>query len=111
MCVSLCMYHNKYWKIKYRTHWLILSARKCCNILAVRRSVRERFEEQTQQDDSEFFTALMYSEINILELELKHVTSCSNAKCNYNVTMLEKSGLLILPSTLKRCHSANYWLI
>jgi len=25
-----------------------------------------------------------------------------------NVTMLEKSGLLILPSTLKRCHSANY---
>jgi len=56
--------------------------RKCCNVLAVRRSIGECFEEETQQDVSEFFTALMltYSEINdILELELKHVTSCS--KC------------------------------
>ena len=30
-----------------------------CNILAVRRSVGEHFEEQIQQDVSEFFTALM----------------------------------------------------
>ncbi|KYN13286.1 hypothetical protein ALC57_14527 [Trachymyrmex cornetzi] len=81
--------------------------RKRCNILAVRRSVGERFEERTQQDVSEFFTALMstYSEINdVLEVELKHLICCSNAKCNYNVTTLEKSCLLILPmqSTLKR---------
>ena len=48
---------------------------------------------------------------DVLELEMKHVTSCSNSKCNYNVTTLEKSYLLILPimsyllilqSTLKR---------
>jgi len=60
--------------------------RKCCNILAVRRSVGEHFEERIQQEISEFFTALMstYSEINdVLEFELKHVTSYSNAKCNY----------------------------
>ncbi|KYN10009.1 Ubiquitin hydrolase B [Trachymyrmex cornetzi] len=46
-----------------------------------------------------------YSEINdVLEVELKHPTCCSNAKCNCNVTTLEKSCLLILPmqSTLKR---------
>ena len=81
--------------------------RKCCNIQAIRRSLGVRFVERTQQDASEFFTALMstYSEINdVLELELKHVTCCLNAKCNYNVTTLEKSCLLILPihSTLKR---------
>ncbi|XP_018374633.1 PREDICTED: uncharacterized protein LOC108768629 [Trachymyrmex cornetzi] len=57
--------------------------RKRCNILAIRRSVGERFEERTQQDVSEFFTALMstYSEINdVLEVELKHLICCSNAK-------------------------------
>ncbi|KYN21055.1 hypothetical protein ALC57_06551 [Trachymyrmex cornetzi] len=46
-----------------------------------------------------------YSEINdVLEVELKHLICCSNAKCNCNVTTLEKSCLLILPmqSTLKR---------
>ncbi|KYN19393.1 hypothetical protein ALC57_08275 [Trachymyrmex cornetzi] len=44
-----------------------------------------------------------YSEIDY-EFDLKHVTSCLNAKCNYSVTTLEKSCLLILPikSTLKR---------
>ncbi|XP_067205359.1 uncharacterized protein [Linepithema humile] len=81
--------------------------RKYCNVQAVRRSVGECFEERIQQDASQFFMALMstYSEINdILEHELKHVTCCSNAKCNYTVTTLEKSCLLILPiqSTLKR---------
>ncbi|KAG5327033.1 PIF1 helicase, partial [Acromyrmex heyeri] len=82
--------------------------RKCCNILAVKRSVGERFEERRHNKmDSEFFTALMstYSEINdVLELELKHVISCSNTKCNYNVTTLKKSCLLILSiqSTFKR---------
>ena len=89
---------------------------KCCNIQAIRRSVGKRFEERTQQDVSEFFTALMstYSDINdVLEFELKHVTCCSNVKCNYNVTTLESSSLLILPthSTLKRkkrCHSTNF---
>ena len=57
---------------------------KCCNILAVRRAVRKCFEERTQQDVSKFLTALIstYSEVNdVLEFELKHVTSCSNAKC------------------------------
>ena len=90
--------------------------RKCCNILAVRRSVGERFEEQTQQDILEFFTVLIstYSEINdVLELELKHIIFCSNTKCNYNVTTLEKNCLLILPIqlTLKRkkgITSANF---
>ncbi|KYN04956.1 hypothetical protein ALC62_04157, partial [Cyphomyrmex costatus] len=46
-----------------------------------------------------------YSEINdALEIELKHVICCSNVKCNYSVTTLEKSCLLMLPiqSTLKR---------
>ena len=81
--------------------------RKYCNVQAVRRSVGERFQERTQQDASEFFTALMstYSDINdVLQLELKHVTCCSDAKCNYTVTTLENSCLLILPiqSTLKR---------
>ena len=69
----------------------VYAERKCCNILAVRRSVGERFEERTQQDILEFFTVLIstYSEINdVLELELKHVTSCSNIKCNYNVTTM-----------------------
>ncbi|KAG5341706.1 PIF1 helicase, partial [Acromyrmex heyeri] len=65
------------------------------------------YANRTQQDDSEFFTVLMsiYSEINdVLKFELKHVTSCSNTKCNYNVTTLKKNCLLILPiqSTLKR---------
>ena len=56
------------------------AGRKFCNIQAFRRSVGERFEERTQQDASEFFTALMstYSEINdVLELEFKHVTCCT----------------------------------
>ncbi|KYN23120.1 ATP-dependent DNA helicase PIF1 [Trachymyrmex cornetzi] len=70
--------------------------RKRCNILAVRRSVGERFEERTQQNVSEFFMTLMYSEVNdVLQVELKHLICCSNAKCNYNVTTLEKSGLLM----------------
>ncbi|KYN21088.1 hypothetical protein ALC57_06549 [Trachymyrmex cornetzi] len=46
-----------------------------------------------------------YSEINdVLEVELKHLICCSNAKCNCNVTTLEKSCLLMLPmqSTSKR---------
>ncbi|KYN11189.1 ATP-dependent DNA helicase PIF1, partial [Trachymyrmex cornetzi] len=81
--------------------------RKRCNILAVRRSVGEPFEKRTQQNVSEFIMALMstYSEINdVLQVELKHLICCSNVKCNYNVTTLEKSCLLILPmqSTLKR---------
>ena len=45
--------------------------RKCCNILTVRRSVGERFEERIQ-DVLEFFMALIstYSEINdVLEFE------------------------------------------
>lgn len=86
--------------------------RKLCNVQAIRRSVGERFEERTQQDASEFFIALTstYSKINdVLEHELKHVTCCSNAKCNYTVTTLEKSCLLILPiqSTLKRKKSVT----
>ncbi|KYN24372.1 hypothetical protein ALC57_04034 [Trachymyrmex cornetzi] len=51
-----------------------------------------------------------YSEIkDVLKLKLKHVTSCSNAKCNYNVTTLEKSCLLILhiKSTLERTINDN----
>lgn len=81
--------------------------RKCCNVQAVRRSVGECFEERTQQDVSEFFMALMsvYSEISdVLEHELRHVTCCLDVKCNYTVTTLERSCLLILPiqSTLKR---------
>ncbi|KYN17088.1 hypothetical protein ALC57_10639, partial [Trachymyrmex cornetzi] len=46
---------------------------------------------------------------DVLELDLKHVTSCLNAKCNYSVTTLEKTTLeksclpiLSIQSTLKR---------